>query len=79
MVDSSILFWCWVVFLLWDTVMLVLIAIPACKAFRWGGNHTMLKVVYQDGVIYYCYIFGPPVPFSLRSSKLNRNSPQLYH
>ncbi|KAJ3503600.1 hypothetical protein NLJ89_g8359 [Agrocybe chaxingu] len=55
--SSTTIIWPWVIYLLWNTVMLVLMAIPAYKTFQLGGNHKLSKVVYQDGLIYYSYLF----------------------
>ncbi|CAA7267485.1 unnamed protein product [Cyclocybe aegerita] len=55
--STTILISPWVIYLLWNTMMLVLMAIPAYKTFQLSGSHTLSKVVYQDGLIYYSYLF----------------------
>jgi len=54
--DKDLVF-IWVILILWDTLMLILILVPAIRAYRSGGNSALIKVVYRDGVVYYLYLF----------------------
>jgi len=47
----------WVLLIVWDTLMLILILVPAVRSYRSGGTNGLLKVVYCDGVVYYLYLF----------------------
>lgn len=47
----------WALLIIWDTLMMILMLVPAFRAYRSGGNSTLIKVVYRDGVIYYLYLF----------------------
>jgi len=47
----------WLLLIVWDTLMLVLILVPAVLAYRCGGNSALIKAVYRDGVVYYLYLF----------------------
>lgn len=48
---------CWVLVIIWDTLMFMLTSVPGIRAYRSGGNSALIKVVYRDGVIYYLYLF----------------------
>ncbi|CAA7269708.1 unnamed protein product [Cyclocybe aegerita] len=45
-------------FLIWDTVMLSLMAIAALKAYHRSGRTALFKIVYGEGIIYYFYLFA---------------------
>ncbi|KAG7091648.1 hypothetical protein E1B28_010669 [Marasmius oreades] len=47
----------WSMLMVINTVGFILMAIPGLKAYRRGGRSNLMKVVYQDGVIYYASIF----------------------
>ncbi|CAA7267475.1 unnamed protein product [Cyclocybe aegerita] len=55
---SPIIFISWVLLLVYDTVMFVLMVIPAWRAYRMGGSSRLIRVVYRDGLMYYLYLFG---------------------
>ncbi|KIM39321.1 hypothetical protein M413DRAFT_29486 [Hebeloma cylindrosporum] len=54
---DPILFISWVLLLFYDTVMFILMAIPALRAYRSQGSSRLVKMVYRDGVVYYLYLF----------------------
>ncbi|KIM39322.1 hypothetical protein M413DRAFT_447260 [Hebeloma cylindrosporum] len=54
---DPIIFISWILLLFYDTVMLVLMAIPAARSYRTRGRSRLLNVVYRDGVMYYLYLF----------------------
>ncbi|KAF9260180.1 hypothetical protein L218DRAFT_962804 [Marasmius fiardii PR-910] len=54
---SHILYLCWVLMMVYDTGTLVMILIPGVAAYRRGGRSELVKTVYQDGVIYYVFLF----------------------
>ncbi|KAG7089126.1 hypothetical protein E1B28_010834 [Marasmius oreades] len=54
---SHILYLCWVLMMVYDTGTLVMILIPGVAAYRRGGRSELVRTVYQDGVIYYAFIF----------------------
>jgi len=47
----------WVQLIAWDTLVLVLMLVPGVQAYQYGGNTSLIKVIYRDGVIYYLYLF----------------------
>ncbi|TFK63372.1 hypothetical protein BDN72DRAFT_323248 [Pluteus cervinus] len=48
---------CWAFLTVYDTVLLMLTAIPAFRTYRSGGHQSSLfQVVYRDGVLYYLYL-----------------------
>lgn len=49
---------CWIVLMAYDAVIFTLIAIQAIRTFRLWGNVPLLRVIYQDGIIYFAYLFG---------------------
>ncbi|KAJ3510687.1 hypothetical protein NLJ89_g4528 [Agrocybe chaxingu] len=55
---SPIIFVSWVLLLVYDTIMFVLMIIPAWRAYRMGGSSRLIRVVYRDGLMYYLYLFG---------------------
>ncbi|KAF6756799.1 hypothetical protein DFP72DRAFT_260908 [Ephemerocybe angulata] len=55
---SPILFIAFVILLLYDTVNLVLISIPAYNTYRRGGTSQLVRSVYTDGIVYYVYLFA---------------------
>ncbi|TFK22768.1 hypothetical protein FA15DRAFT_622014 [Coprinopsis marcescibilis] len=55
---NPIFFLDWLILLVYDTVMLVLILIPAYKAYKAGGSSQFVRAVYKDGIIYYVYLFA---------------------
>ncbi|KIM38603.1 hypothetical protein M413DRAFT_239609 [Hebeloma cylindrosporum] len=42
--------------LAWDTLVLILIAIPGLRAYYAGSTSALMRTVYRDGVIYYIYL-----------------------
>ncbi|KAF5327053.1 hypothetical protein D9619_005000 [Psilocybe cf. subviscida] len=55
---DPIIFVSWIMLLVYDTLMFILMAISAFRAFRQGGSSRLVTVVYQDGLSYYLYLFG---------------------
>ncbi|KAF9474767.1 hypothetical protein BDN70DRAFT_296781 [Pholiota conissans] len=54
---DHILIMCWVVVLIWDAIILGLMAVPGIRAFKAGGNTALTRVVFRDGALYYFYLF----------------------
>ncbi|TFK63338.1 hypothetical protein BDN72DRAFT_328495 [Pluteus cervinus] len=50
----------WMLLAVYDIGLLILIAIPAFRAYKTGdaGRSTLFQVVYRDGVLYYLYTAG---------------------
>jgi hypothetical protein len=48
----------WVILLIWDALLLMLMLVPAFRAYRHGGNSTLIKLVYGEGIVYYLYLFA---------------------
>ncbi|KIM44057.1 hypothetical protein M413DRAFT_443118 [Hebeloma cylindrosporum] len=49
----------WVLLAVWNTMVLMLMLIPAVRTYRSGGeNGRLFKTVYRDGLIYYLYLFA---------------------
>ncbi|KAH6906050.1 hypothetical protein BKA70DRAFT_1152199 [Coprinopsis sp. MPI-PUGE-AT-0042] len=55
---NPIFFLDFIILLLYDTVMLVLILIPAYKSYKAGGTSQFVRSVYRDGIVYYVYLFA---------------------
>ncbi|KAG7089119.1 hypothetical protein E1B28_010827 [Marasmius oreades] len=54
----DILYLRWVLLMVYDTGILVMILIPAIAAYKRGRRSSeLVNTVYQDGVIYYAFIF----------------------
>ncbi|CAA7270815.1 unnamed protein product [Cyclocybe aegerita] len=47
----------WILLLVWDALILILMVIPAIKAYRYRGNSALYRVVYGEGIVYYFYLF----------------------
>jgi len=47
----------WIQLIAWNALLLILMLVPAIRAYRHGGSTTLTKRVYRDGVIYYLYLF----------------------
>ncbi|KAJ3507982.1 hypothetical protein NLJ89_g6003 [Agrocybe chaxingu] len=47
----------WALLLVWDTLMLIMMAIPAVKAYHFRGYSALYSTLYGDGIIYYFYLF----------------------
>jgi len=47
----------WMQLIAWNALLLVLMVIPAVRAYRCGGSTALTRGVYRDGVIYYLYLF----------------------
>jgi len=47
----------WVVIIIWDTLILALMLVPAIRSYRSGGNSALAKSVYCDGINYYLFLF----------------------
>ncbi|EAU85186.2 hypothetical protein CC1G_06202 [Coprinopsis cinerea okayama7 len=54
---DPIFFLDYLLLLVYDTVMLILILIPAYKSYRMGGSSEFVRNVYRDGILYYLYLF----------------------
>ncbi|KAG7089113.1 hypothetical protein E1B28_010822 [Marasmius oreades] len=54
---NHILWVCWVLWMVYDTGTLVMILVPGIEAYRKGGRSELVKTIYQDGVMYYAFIF----------------------
>jgi len=50
-------FYLWFHIITWDTLTLVLILVPAVRAYRYGGNSALMTSVYREGIVYYIYLF----------------------
>lgn len=55
---SEIIFIAWIILLVYDTMNLVLISIPAYRSYRLGGSSQFVRTVYTDGIVYYIYLFA---------------------
>ncbi|KAG7093066.1 hypothetical protein E1B28_009358 [Marasmius oreades] len=51
------LYMSWVMLMAFNTAGFILMAIPGLKAYRRGGRFNLVKVIYQDGLMYYAAIF----------------------
>ncbi|KAJ3576711.1 hypothetical protein NP233_g255 [Leucocoprinus birnbaumii] len=49
---------CWILLMAYDAVIFALIVVQAIKTFRFYGNVPLMRVIYQDGIIYFAYLFG---------------------
>ncbi|CAA7270039.1 unnamed protein product [Cyclocybe aegerita] len=47
----------WVLLLVWDTIIMILMIIPAIKAYRFRGHSALYATVYGEGIVYYVYLF----------------------
>ncbi|TFK63371.1 hypothetical protein BDN72DRAFT_847692 [Pluteus cervinus] len=55
--QNHINFLTWAILTVYDTGLLILIAIPAFRTYRSGGHQsTLFQVVYRDGILYYLYL-----------------------
>lgn len=54
---SGIMYIAWIILLIYDTMNLVLISIPAYRSYRLGGNSQFVRSVYTDGILYYVCLF----------------------
>ncbi|KAF9257697.1 hypothetical protein L218DRAFT_1015983 [Marasmius fiardii PR-910] len=54
---NNLIYVCYVLTVVYDTVMFVMILYPGFAAFRWGGKSELIKTVYQDRAIYWGFIF----------------------
>ncbi|KAJ8089657.1 hypothetical protein PM082_014918 [Marasmius tenuissimus] len=50
---NHLLFISWLLMMVYDTGTFVMMLIPGIKAYRHGGRSELLRVIYQDGVVYY--------------------------
>ncbi|EDQ99739.1 uncharacterized protein LACBIDRAFT_315272 [Laccaria bicolor S238N-H82] len=48
----------WVVFMIYEAVILVLMIIPGIASYRRGGNADLHHVIYGEGIIMYIYLVG---------------------
>ncbi|KAF9261833.1 hypothetical protein L218DRAFT_904922 [Marasmius fiardii PR-910] len=55
--QNNLIFMLWVLLMVYDTGAFIMMAIPGIQAYRMGGYSTLLKAVYQEGLIYYGLIF----------------------
>ncbi|KIJ97955.1 hypothetical protein K443DRAFT_9528 [Laccaria amethystina LaAM-08-1] len=53
---SHIVYLNWVVFMIYEVVILVLMIIPGIASYRLGGNVGLYHVIYRDGIIMYIYL-----------------------
>ncbi|KAF9255469.1 hypothetical protein L218DRAFT_1034692, partial [Marasmius fiardii PR-910] len=54
---SHVLYVVWVLWMVYDTATLAMMLIPGIAAYRRGGRSELICAIYQDGVIYYSFIF----------------------
>ncbi|CAA7263577.1 unnamed protein product [Cyclocybe aegerita] len=47
----------WALFMLWDSLVLILMIIPALKAYHFRGHSALYSTVYAEGIMYYVYLF----------------------
>ncbi|KAJ3489404.1 hypothetical protein NLJ89_g11532 [Agrocybe chaxingu] len=47
----------WILLLVWDLLILMLMVIPALKAYHYRGHSALYSTVYAEGIIYYFYLF----------------------
>ncbi|CAA7268577.1 unnamed protein product [Cyclocybe aegerita] len=47
----------WALLLVWDALILILMAIPAFHSFRFKNNSSLYRAVYTEGISYYLYLF----------------------
>ncbi|KAJ3515875.1 hypothetical protein NLJ89_g1487 [Agrocybe chaxingu] len=55
---SQIIFINWVLLLLWDTLVLLLMLIPAFHAYSLHGTSALYYIIYTEGILYYFCIFA---------------------
>ncbi|EDQ98732.1 uncharacterized protein LACBIDRAFT_296795 [Laccaria bicolor S238N-H82] len=55
---NHILYLDWVVFMIYDAIILVLMIIPGMASYRRGGSVDLHHVIYRDGIIMYIYLFA---------------------
>ncbi|CAA7263750.1 unnamed protein product [Cyclocybe aegerita] len=55
---SEIVFVNWVLLLLWDTLVLLLMLIPAFHAYSLNGTSALYYIIYTEGILYYFCIFA---------------------
>ncbi|CAA7268755.1 unnamed protein product [Cyclocybe aegerita] len=48
----------WALLLGWDAFILVLMIIPAVKAYHYRGNSALYTAVYTEGILYYVFLFA---------------------
>jgi len=53
---SHIVYLNWVVFMIYEVVILVLMIIPGIASYRRGGNVALHHVIYSEGIIMYIYL-----------------------
>ncbi|KAJ3502229.1 hypothetical protein NLJ89_g8982 [Agrocybe chaxingu] len=54
---SDVITLSWIFMLIWDTVSLILMVIPAVRACSYRGHSTLFRTVYGEGIVYYFYLF----------------------
>ncbi|KAJ3517663.1 hypothetical protein NLJ89_g360 [Agrocybe chaxingu] len=48
----------WFLLLAWDTIIMVLMIIPALRAYHFRGHSALYSTVYAEGIMYYIYLFA---------------------
>ncbi|CAA7264313.1 unnamed protein product [Cyclocybe aegerita] len=47
----------WILLLVWDLFILILMVVPALKAYHYRGYSALYSTVYAEGIVYYLYLF----------------------
>ncbi|KAG7086935.1 hypothetical protein E1B28_002851 [Marasmius oreades] len=55
--ENKDLYLSWSMLMVNNTAAFIITSIPGIKAYRTGGRSNLVKVIYQDGVIYYASMF----------------------